>query len=165
MFERILIPVDLKSVSQSALDLASDMAAIHGSRITLMTVLGHSETTAGEERSVAYGDEITSGVGHERPHLADHATAHDYRPSHEIPEAENTLAELASSMTADDATTFVAIGDPPSEIIAAAERESADLLIMVTHGRSGITRGLLGSVTETVVRHSATPVLVVRASR
>ena len=44
-------------------------------------------------------------------------------------------------------------------------RKSPDNLIaMCTHGRSGVKRWMLGSVTETVVRHSADPVLVLRAS-
>jgi nucleotide-binding universal stress UspA family protein len=50
------------------------------------------------------------------------------------------------------------------EIIATA-RETLDTLIaMCTHGRTGVQRWMLGSVTETVVRHSGDPVLIIRAS-
>lgn len=61
-------------------------------------------------------------------------------------------------------STVAREGLSADEIIAAA-RESPDTLIaMCTHGRSGVKRWMLGSVTETVVRHSGAPVLVVRPS-
>lgn len=53
-------------------------------------------------------------------------------------------------------------GQPGEAIVAAAEAESADLVVVGTHGRSVIGRLLLGSVSEYVVRHSRVPVLVVR---
>jgi universal stress protein A len=56
-------------------------------------------------------------------------------------------------------------GDPTAEICQAAARESADLIIMGSHGRSGLAHVLLGSVAERVVRHAPCPVLVVRLPR
>ncbi len=50
------------------------------------------------------------------------------------------------------------------EIIAVSRQQPDTLIAMCTHGRSGVKRWLLGSVTETVVRHSAAPVLVVRSN-
>jgi nucleotide-binding universal stress UspA family protein len=55
-------------------------------------------------------------------------------------------------------------GLPADEIIAFAKNLPGGLIAMSTHGRSGVRRWVLGSVTETVVRHSANPVLVIRAS-
>lgn len=52
-------------------------------------------------------------------------------------------------------------GKPADEIMGFADKHGVDLIIMSTHGRSGITRWLLGSVAERVVRHSAVPVLTV----
>ena len=52
-------------------------------------------------------------------------------------------------------------GQPTDEILRAAAATDSDLIVMGTHGRTGLRRLLLGSVTEAVVRHSATPVLVV----
>ncbi len=49
----------------------------------------------------------------------------------------------------------------PEQILATAERLHADLIIMGTHGRTGLRRALMGSVAEEVVRHAARPVLVV----
>ena len=52
---------------------------------------------------------------------------------------------------------------PGRALVEAAEDEGADLLILASHGRSGLSRALLGSVAERVVRHAPCPVLVVRA--
>ncbi|MFP4187941.1 MAG: universal stress protein [Halobacteriales archaeon] len=54
------------------------------------------------------------------------------------------------------------LGDPAREIVAYAEENNVDRVVMGSHGRDGATRVLLGSVAETVVRRSPTPVTVVR---
>ncbi len=54
-------------------------------------------------------------------------------------------------------------GHPSNEIIDFAENNNADLIVMGTHGKSGIDRFLLGSVAEKVVRNSKIPVMVVRS--
>src|SRR5262249_18436975 len=56
-------------------------------------------------------------------------------------------------------------GPGPDEIIEYARKSPNALITMCTHGRSGVQRWVLGSVTEKVVRHSGDPVLVVRAAR
>lgn len=57
----------------------------------------------------------------------------------------------------------VLIGDPAQQIVRLAEKTEGSLVVMSTHGRSGLARWAVGSVTEKVVRHSGRPVLVVRA--
>jgi nucleotide-binding universal stress UspA family protein len=54
-------------------------------------------------------------------------------------------------------------GDPVDEILAVAEQARADLIVMGTHGRTGLGRLLMGSVAEKVVRRAACPVLTVRS--
>lgn len=61
-------------------------------------------------------------------------------------------------------TTLVREGAPGPEIIAAADEIGADLIVMSTHGRTGLARLLVGSVTEEVIRRSGRPVLVLRPS-
>lgn len=58
--------------------------------------------------------------------------------------------------------TVLKEGDPATEIIHAAEEKHCDLIVMGTHGRSGLTRLLMGSVTEDVLRKAGCPVLTVK---
>jgi universal stress protein A len=58
----------------------------------------------------------------------------------------------------------VLVGVPALEIAGLAEEEQADLIIMGTHGRTGLTRLLMGSVAEAVVRRADCPVLTLRQS-
>ena len=61
--------------------------------------------------------------------------------------------------------TRVGVGLPAQEIVELAERERFDLIVMGTHGRSGIAHAVLGSIAEKVVRRATCPVLTVRARR
>jgi nucleotide-binding universal stress UspA family protein len=63
-----------------------------------------------------------------------------------------------------DVVSFVSEGEPAQMIIEAAGRARNSLIAMCTHGRSGVNRWMLGSVTEKVVRYSSNPVLVIRAT-
>jgi nucleotide-binding universal stress UspA family protein len=60
--------------------------------------------------------------------------------------------------------SFTSEGEPAEAIIEAAKQATNCLIAMCTHGRSGVSRWVLGSVTEKVVRHSGNPVLVIRAT-
>jgi universal stress protein A len=64
----------------------------------------------------------------------------------------------AAGLTCDSATP---IGRPENEIVARAKATHADLIVMGTHGRSGLAHALLGSVAERVVRHTPCPILIV----
>ncbi len=72
------------------------------------------------------------------------------------------LAKVADKVKKDGLAvkTALAYGIPAEEIINYAEKNEVDLIIMSTHGRSGITRWALGSVADKVIRHSVTPVLI-----
>ncbi|MNK57077.1 putative universal stress protein [compost metagenome] len=62
-------------------------------------------------------------------------------------------------------STLTVMGEPASAIIELAERERSDLIVVGSHGRSGIQRFLLGSVSEKVVRYSPVSTLVIKLSR
>lgn len=82
--------------------------------------------------------------------------------------AEEYAAEILESATEIAAErdrsleTEIATGEPDHRIVAHAEEESVDLIVIGSHGQEGISRLLLGSVAENVVRRSPVPVLVVR---
>ncbi|HYG67919.1 MAG TPA: universal stress protein [Anaeromyxobacteraceae bacterium] len=83
-------------------------------------------------------------------------------------EARYVEAELARCRTSAEAGTTTAVktvtlvGDPADELVRYAKEEGVDLLVLGTHGRTGVSRAVLGSVAEKVVRHASCPVLVVR---
>ncbi len=82
-------------------------------------------------------------------------------------EAELYLAGKVDQLRAEGLDNVVATameGDPAGEIVDIARRTEHNLIAMCSHGRSGIGRWLLGSVTEKVVQHSQDPVLVIRAT-
>ncbi len=57
----------------------------------------------------------------------------------------------------------VVVGHPPTEIVNASREDKVDLIVLSTHGRSGVSHLLFGSVAERVVRSAACPVLTIRA--
>ena len=61
------------------------------------------------------------------------------------------------------ARTFVILGRPAHEIVALAEQEMADIIVIASQGESGWQRFVFGSVAEKVVRHAGCPVLTIRA--
>ncbi|PSP43669.1 universal stress protein, partial [Halobacteriales archaeon QH_6_64_20] len=78
-------------------------------------------------------------------------------------EGERAVTEVAERAAAGvESETVVEHGSPATEIVAYADRVDADLITVGAHGRSGVERLLLGSVTENVVRRTDQPVHVVR---
>ena len=78
-------------------------------------------------------------------------------------EGRATLANLAATIRKSGVTvtTEVRTGLPSEEIVHAAIDYGADLIVMTTHGRKGVSHLLLGSVAEDVIRHARCPVLAV----
>lgn len=86
---------------------------------------------------------------------------HVVRPGEE-PTVPPPLSKLAQDLGSNLSTrTAVESGSPASEIVRYAERHGVDLIVVGTHGRTGVTRALLGSVAERVVRTAPCPVLSV----
>ena len=92
-----------------------------------------------------------------------------------LPSPRTTPGGEAASAAAAGAARFVergvkvralaSAGDPAAKILEAADAEKADLIAMATHGWTGATRWLLGSVTEKVLRHATLPMLIVPPPR
>lgn len=142
MAKRILVPIDGSEQSEKALDYA--LTESPNADITALNVI--------DPIDVGYG----SAVG--MPGYSEEW----YEESKD--EAE-TLFEAAQE-TADEhgvtLSTTTELGRPSQMIVEYADDNEFDQIIMGSHGRSGVTRILLGSVAETVVRRSPVPVTVVR---
>jgi nucleotide-binding universal stress UspA family protein len=139
---RILVPVDFSPYSRDALRTARAMASLVGATVDAVHVVEetlHPAFYVGGVRSIY---DIA-------PDIEEKATA----------KLEEFLAETPGA--ADDETARVLFGKPSACI--AEEAEDADLVVMSTHGRTGLDRFLLGSVAERVVRHAPCPVLTVKA--
>ncbi len=153
MFEKILLPLDGSELSEQAVASARGMAQAFNSQLHLLQVLSLGDRFA-LTRGMDYGA-VSSGLSQS---LMDEVTAA------ETAKAEEYLAAVAVRLRADGLDVVTAIPDGPAaeKIIEYAEAQSIDLIVMSTHGRGGIQRLLVGSVTDRVIRSSTLPVLVVR---
>lgn len=146
MYDTILVPTDGSPAADRALREALDLASETGATLHVLYVVDTS--TAGW---AAVGDE-EFGVEVQQ--------ALEYL---EEEGEEATAAAIKAAREADvDVVTAIEDGTPYRGIIAYAEAHAIDLLVMGTHGRTGLDRYLLGSTTERVIRRSSVPVLTVR---
>lgn len=141
MFDRILIPTDGSDAVMPAIETALDIAETYDATLHVLFIVEPPSSVAG-------GDGFT-GVDNLLNELE--------RVGHR---ATDTIAARAKD--SDIGTeTAVRRGNPHDDILTYATEQDIDLIVMGTHGRTGVKRALLGSVTEGVVRHSETPVLTV----
>jgi nucleotide-binding universal stress UspA family protein len=80
----------------------------------------------------------------------------------EMKGAGEELMRAAQALTGAEISKRIEVGDVPSTICRIAEELSVDVIVVGSHGRTGIKRFFLGSVSEHVVRHAPCPVLVIR---
>lgn len=80
-------------------------------------------------------------------------------------EAEQTLSQIEALHDGQAVSKFMPEGRPTEDIITTAEAWNADLIVMGTHGRTGLMHLLIGSIAEHVLRHSKIPVLIVPSKK
>ncbi len=140
--KNILVPTDLSEGAEQALDYACELAEKLGATVHIVNVVGIPALGVPE-----LGLALTSTVIDQI--MLDNQTALE------------TLAAARRPM-ATIGQVLMKTGDAKDVITQTAIELGVDLIVMTTHGRRGITRALLGSVTETVVRSAPCPVLTVR---
>ena len=147
MFKRILCATDGSKRSAHAVKTAASIAKDMGALLTLVHVTP-------DYRTPYYPD----GVMIDWPSEKDYKR--DCKAAAEKVFAKDSEITLKEGVEAEHLHLF---GDSPAdEILAAAKKAKADLIVMASHGRKGIKRLLLGSETQRVVTHSHVPVLVLR---
>ena len=151
MYKQILLPLDGSDVSESALTPARNVAQAFGARLHLLQVLSSTDQFA-LTRGMDYGA-LNSGYSQ---NLIDEVIAAQSAG------VEEYLDGVAAGLRADgvDVVTATADGTAADRIIEYAEAEGIDLIVMSTHGRGGVRRFLVGSVTDRVIRSTNLPVLV-----
>jgi nucleotide-binding universal stress UspA family protein len=142
-FKRLLVPIDFSEHSKRGLRYAVDLARQFHAEIILIYVV---EITL-------YPPDLGFGQ----------VAIHDFE--HEMRErGEKELAQLVEMMVPTDvpSRTLIRTGKPFVEILNAAREERADLIVIPTHGHTGVEHILFGSTAEKVVRKAPCPVFVVR---
>ncbi len=136
IFRQILCPIDFDDNSLAALRLGARLAERDQAILYLMHVI-----RVGEEATVAAPAILEQDES---------ATEHELKQI-----VQNQLRGITHSL-------ILRYGNPAEQIIAAERELGVDLVVMATHGRTGISHLLFGSVAERVVRESVCPVLTVR---
>jgi universal stress protein A len=134
--KRILVPIDFSPGAQEALDYACELAGKLGAVVHLVSALGPMGELPLSQKMI------------------DELAAQHRRGLEELAAQRRQLAAFGPPI--------VEAADPRDLILAAVSRVEADLIVMGTHGRRGVSRLLLGSVAEDVLRQAPCPVLAVR---
>lgn len=136
--KKILFPTDFSHAGDAALEFATTLARDSGAKLLIVHV---------EEPPMAYGGgELYYGVPE--------------------PTTGDLLKMLHAIKPTDPAVTYehrLVTGDPANGVVKLAEEADVDLIVMGTHGRTGLSRLLMGSVAEAIVRRAKCPVLTYKA--
>jgi nucleotide-binding universal stress UspA family protein len=159
-FSRILVPVDFSPLSERAGNTAQRLAGNLGAEVLLLHVLVWEDTfrslETAEQAAAARvrHAEAELNIGPSSTGLEVTVTPHQW--------TQDLLETWAARLRGPGihVRTLIRAGVPHREIVAAAREEGADLIIMGTHGRSGLERFLTGSVADRVVRTAPCPVLL-----
>ena len=145
---KILVPTDLSQCSSRALGEAHDFARQFSASIDLLYVWTMPALIAPES--------LITGMGVNEKPLMDWM-------GDSARELLTEFEQTAKNAGIEVDTSFCELGDPASAILEHATQGGYDLLVLGTHGRTGIAHAVLGSVAEKVVRRSPCPVLTVRS--
>lgn len=144
MFHNILVPLDGSQLAEEAIPLAVRLASRSGGQITLLRAV------ESQLMMVPAGLEYEMTVLEDQQ-LQQRGHARDYLDS----VRRKWMNDLAVGISAE-------IGSPATMILEHASKEPCDLIVMTTHGYHGLTRWMLGSVAERVLRNAPCPVVVMR---
>lgn len=148
MYKTILIPLDGSELAEAALPHAVELAQKFGSKIILLRVVqpvNYMLTELGSAEDLTLMKKLYESL--KRESMA-YLQRQEERLKRDAVEASAILLDGVQ---------------PAQTILETADALDADVIIMSTHGRTGVGRWLFGSVAENVVRHSKVPVLSIRA--
>jgi nucleotide-binding universal stress UspA family protein len=143
MAKRVLVPLDETVEAEGVVDLVADLAKGGGASVRLLHVAPVPDNVVSDGKIVAYADQEGARLESE---------GMDY-----LRAIEARLGVPAECV--------VRFGEPVREILTEADAFGADLVVMSTKAASGLSRVVLGSVAELVLRKAAAPVMLYRAAR
>lgn len=136
--KKVLFPTDFSHLGDEGLEHAASLARDRDAELMIVHV---------EEPPMAYGGgEMYYGI-----------------PEPDRAELRRMLQAVVPKDSKVRCEHRLVMGDPAEEIVRLADEEHVELIVMATHGRSGLTRMLMGSVAEAVVRRAKCPVLTLKA--
>lgn len=135
---RILVPVDFSECSKQALEYALALAEHFGAELTLLHVAPRI------------------------PPVPEFGPVDEVAVREARKELEALRVRVSAVLPSHTVLSALWAGEPHVEIVRAAEERAIDLIVLSTHGRTGLARILMGSTAEKVVRHAKCPVLIVR---
>ena len=141
--KKILCPTDFSETSEKALEYAIFLATAHKAKLVLLHVVDHLQGFDHYEILALTPMEIAQKM--------------EKRANEHL---EDLINRAKDSVAVEKA---VRNGKTSVEICEAAREAQADIIVIGSHGRTGLSHVLIGSVAETVVRHADCPVVVVRA--
>ncbi len=147
MYTNILVPLDGSAFAELALPHASALAAKFECKITLVKVCEPAHFYQSVDNIEGVMEDVRQAA---------------------VKETTDYLEAVKARLTADGLDVdidFIEGGNVPSMILEAIEESGADLVVMCTHGRSGIERWRFGSVAERVARHTTVTTVLVRPSK
>lgn len=139
---RAIVPLDGSAVAEAVLPVVAEIADPLGLEIVLLRVVELLSPGESEATHALVDTEEQARLARARQYLA------------------SLTLQFAGRMTS--VQSRVRCGHPASEIVAEAREQGADLIVMTTHGRTGLARLLAGSVASSVMRRAQIPVLVRR---
>ncbi len=145
ILKAVVVPLDGSTLAEKALPYVEELAKKIPFKVILLRAYALSPSVTGDEYGT-YMEELMNQIESE---------ARDYL---------TTKVAEAKQKGLKDVVSVVKFGYGADEIITLARDTADNLVAMCTHGRSGVKRWVLGSVTERVVRHSGDPVLIIRAA-
>ena len=134
--QKVLVPIDFSESSDAALLYGRNLAKAFGAELHVLHVMENQFLRPTFKNTAA----VEAGIAHR---IAERLMPEDWSKLRAVPAVRMS-------------------DEPDDEIVRYAEQEDIDLIVMGTHGRSGVARLLMGSVAEKVVRTARCPVLTVR---
>ncbi|MCL4533920.1 MAG: universal stress protein [Bacteroidetes bacterium] len=158
MYNRILVPLDGSALAEAALPYAIEIAKKFSSELYLFRVVSPAATAAFITPAGMMADP-SMGSAVEAEILAQ-------AQEEEVAEARRYLDQMVNKLSDTELQicTDVMEGSPATAIMHFAHKIGVDMIVLTTHGRTGLARMVMGSVADQIVRQCGCPVLLIRAT-